>query len=79
MELTDLFEMSYDSFACLPREEFDALARGGQFIEGPVVANPPKWMTEFGPYNPHRWAFGRLQDGRLVKCDVAAAAKGGEK
>lgn len=61
-------------FEVLQNKEFDRLCDKNQFIEGPFISKASKWMSEFGPYNPHRWAFGKLGDGRLVCCDTAAEA-----
>lgn len=70
MDLTDRYEVHPDTFVELPKAEFDQLYRDGSFEDGPLVAEKSHFADEFGPYDPHRWAFGRLQDGRLVKCDT---------
>ena len=37
------------------------------FVElRPMREGLSKFMREFGPYSPHRNAFGKLKDGRLV-------------
>lgn len=72
-ELSNLetkWEQDHASFAELSKEEFDELCRAGAFVVGPVVGAPSKWCREFGPYNPHRWAFGELSDGRFVSCEL---------
>ena len=71
--LKNRWENDRESFTELPKTEFDKLFRDKQFIDGPVASGSNKFMKEFGPYNPHRWAFGELVDNRLVCCDVAAA------
>lgn len=72
------WENNHDAFECLTKKAFDKLCNEKQFIQEPVVSNPSKWMSEFGPYDPHQWAFGQLTDGRFVCCNVAAEAAGGE-
>jgi len=52
----------------LPKAEFDQLCTDKQFVEGP-------FLDSFGDgphdiYNPHRQAFGVLQDGRAVYCEA---------
>jgi len=59
-----------EAFEVLTKDEFDKLYREGRFVNGPKVEEPSSWMKEFGPYNPHRWAFGQLDDDRYVRCDV---------
>jgi hypothetical protein len=60
------WENQRDSFAELPKPEFDGLYRGKHFAVGPLRTDLSKWGKEFGPYNPERWAFGELTDGRRV-------------
>lgn len=70
--LVDKWEGARDQFKRLPKAEFDQLCCDKRFADGPTVSKPSAWMREFGPHGPHRWAFGRLDDDRLVCCDVAA-------
>ncbi len=72
------WETNHGAFEILTKEAFDKLFRDGQFSEAPLISEPSKWSLEFGPYDPHRWAFGELNDGRLVCCDTTAKAAGGE-
>lgn len=72
------WESDHTSFTQLSKVEFDWLCRGKQFIEGPVVSGPSAWMKEFGPYTPERWAFGRLINGRLVRCNVTVNEAGND-
>lgn len=49
----------------IPIEEFDRLARAGEFARGP-------WISDFGsgeyePYCPDRAVWGTLKDGRKVE------------
>ncbi len=76
--LEDQWERHRDLFTVLSKPEFDRLARDKQFAVGPKVGSPSKFMSEFGPYSPSRFAFGELVDGRWVCCDVAAEAAEGE-
>lgn len=72
------WERDRESFRVMLKPEFDRLVRGEQFVDGPVIGRPSRWASEFAPYNPYRFAFGELADGRFVCCDVAAEAAGGE-
>lgn len=58
----------------LTREDFDALALRKLFADGP-------WKDTFGdgygePYNPNRWLFGTLKDGRRVKARYGTQDQG---
>lgn len=68
------WEGDHKAFTILTKDVFDELCDAKQFVDGPIVSEPSKWMNEFGPYNPHRWAFGLLNDGRYVCCDTTAKA-----
>ena len=59
-----------DAFTVLTKDEFDKLCRAKKFVKGPIVENPSEWGNEYGPYNPHRWAIGLLDDGRYICCDI---------
>ncbi|KKM93804.1 hypothetical protein LCGC14_1204690 [marine sediment metagenome] len=72
------WEYDRGSFETMSKPEFDRLARDKQFIDGPMSSCPSRWLREFGPYSPQRFAFGELMDGQFVCCDVAAQAAGGE-
>lgn len=52
----------------LPKAEFDTLARSKQFAVGPFGDTFGDGEGE--PYNPYRQAFGKLNDGRLVYCEL---------
>ena len=78
MPIQDRWEQNHGAFEVLQRKEFDALCNEGRFADGPLIGNPGKWISEFGPYDPQHWAFGKLKDSRLVCCDTAAEAEGGE-
>ena len=65
------FEANPEAFALMTKAVFDRLARDHKFAEGPYRETFGDWYEQYGPYVPHRWAFGRLKDGRLVKADVA--------
>ncbi len=69
------WETDRDSFEVLSKKDFDDLFHNKKFSEGPMCRFPSKFANEFGPYNPHRWAFGQLTDGRFVCCDTAAKEK----
>ncbi len=71
------WETDQDSFEVISKESFDTLYRNKQFTDGPLAVDPSKWEEEFGPYNPHRWAFGQTVDKQFVCCDVAAKAEKG--
>jgi len=68
--LVDKWERARESFVEVSRESFDESHNTKQFISGPMVAGPSKWMIEFGPYNPDRWAFGLLIGGKYVCCNL---------
>jgi hypothetical protein len=78
VSIQDKWERNQKAFEVLSKKEFDILYNEKRFVEGPLVSKSSKWGLEFGPYNPHRWAFGELNDGRLVCCDTAAETAGGE-
>ena len=59
-----------DWFTEIGKGDFDALCRTGQFSDGPTVRDLTAWAKEFGPYSPHRWAFGELKDRRRVCAQV---------
>lgn len=60
------WERHQDQFGRLSKEEFDALVRDGEFVEGPLRTDLTDFMQEFGPYSPRRHALGKLRDGRLI-------------
>jgi len=68
--LENIWEQKLEAFDTLSKQEFDGLFREKRFVDGPLIASPSKWMKEFEPYDPHLWAFGRLDDNRLVCCDT---------
>ncbi len=74
VELENKWEQDHAAFTELSKIEFVHLCRAGAFVAGPMVETPSKWMREFGPYNPHRWAFGELSNGRFVSCDTTAGS-----
>ena len=63
-------ESDRDSFVEIPKAEFDSFARSGDFQQGPIIEDHSRFMREFGPYSPERWAFGVLNDDRRVKTKV---------
>lgn len=69
-ELIWCWEKRKDEFIELPKSEFDCLVRAGKFEAGPLRTDHSKFMQEYGPYSPERWAFGKLLDGRLVRAKV---------
>ena len=75
-DIVTKWERDRESFEIMSKSEFDRLAREKQFAIGPLVGAPSKWMSEYGPYCPERFAFGELPDGRFVCCNIAEA--GGE-
>ena len=74
-QLEGKWELESDVFERVSKQEFDQLCRDKLFVDGPIAESPSKFGREFGPYDPYRWAFGQLSDGRFVCCDVAAEAK----
>ena len=70
MTISNLWENENNKFIKLDKKEFDALCKTKEFEEGPLLAESSSWMNEFGPYNPHKNAFGKLKDGRLVYIDI---------
>lgn len=46
-------------------EEFNRLARAGEFSEGPFISSVGDGYGE--PYLPHRPVWGTLKDGRKVR------------
>ena len=70
MDLIAWFEYDFDNFEALDKEEFDKLHKAGEFETGPLLENHGKWIQQYGPYNPNKWAFGMLKGDRYVKCDV---------
>ena len=64
------WEQDPDSFEKLSKQDFDQLFYDKKFTTGPMVSSPSKWGLEFGPYDPHRWAFGELPDNRFVCCNT---------
>ncbi len=73
--LESLWEHHHEEFEKLDKVEFDRLSNSKEFTSGPLISTPTAWGQEFGPYNPHRWAFGILRDGRKMCCDIAAEAE----
>ena len=63
-------EQDHNSFEIVPKQVFDQIFRDKKFVSGPIVSSPSKWGAEFGPYDPHRWAFGELSDDRFICCDT---------
>lgn len=74
--LVTKWERDRSSFEATSKLEFDQAVREKRFVIGPLVNAPSKWMSEYGPYCPGRFAFGELADGRFVCCNIAEA--GGE-
>jgi hypothetical protein len=70
VSIEDVWERRRDSFAELPKAEFDAFCRSESFTVGPIGEGLSRWAKEFGPYSPERWAFGELADGRRVCAKV---------
>ena len=52
----------------LSKADFDAQLEAGQFAVGPYRETFGDGYGE--PYNPHRQAFGKLNDGRVVYCEL---------
>lgn len=65
-KLERIWEKEHDTFEQVTKAEFDKLLRDDEFIGDPLSSKPSKWAHEFGPYNPERWAFGILKDGRRI-------------
>ncbi len=72
--LESLWKHHHEEFEKLDKVEFNRLREDAEFVSGPLIGTPTAWGQEFGPYNPNRWAFGILRDGRKVCCDIAAEA-----
>lgn len=70
MTLIELWESSRISFVEIAKSEFDKLYRNKEFDNDPLVEEPSSFMKEYGPYNPERWAFGILKDGKKVCAKV---------
>ncbi len=69
--ITQAWKADQDQFELFSKVEFDALFREKKFLGVPLETGLSDFAKEFGPYNPERWAFGRLIDGRLVKTQIA--------
>jgi|SRR3989338_7945715 len=50
------------------KQDFDSLFRNSQFDDGPYKESLGDDCGE--PYNPNRQAFGTLNDGRVIYCEL---------
>ena len=66
------WQLESHTFVHVLRQDFNQFYYDKLFVDGPIVESPSKLSREYGPYNPNRWAFGRLSDGRFVCCGVAS-------
>lgn len=65
------WENDRDNFTEVDKTTFDTHCRNGEFDTGPLRTEHSDWMREFGPYDPERWAFGELKDGRRICAKIA--------
>lgn len=71
-KLEQLWESKREDFIELTKDEFDSHFPDG-FSAGPLKAESSNWFKEFGPYTPQQWAFGKLENGRLVCTQTQSA------
>lgn len=57
-------------FTRITKAEFNAYAKENSFAVGPIVEGKTDWAKVFGPYDPHRHAFGQLSSGEFVYTDT---------
>ena len=66
VHIEQAWENDRSSFTEIPKAEFDALVRANRFALGPLRTDLSRWMKEFGPYSPERWAFGETDEGKRI-------------